>query len=168
MQNDILGQDPAPRSLSNFRIDPVVALTWDVAELVNRHQEMMRAQTPSESCHVMSADDLFAAGARVYALRDDTGTLGIAAIKPLEDGHCELKSMHTRIEARGRGVAAALLQHILVQAKTLGMARMSLETGSEAPFAPARRLYARHGFTLCPPFAGYLDDPLSVFMTRTL
>ena len=153
---------------SGFRIEPVVALTWDVAELVHRHLDLMRAQTPSESCHVMSADDLFAAGARVYALRDDASILGIAALKPLDSHHGELKSMHTRAEARGRGVGAALMQKMLTEATEFGMSRISLETGSEAPFATARRLYERHGFTYCPPFGGYAEDPLSVFMTRTL
>ena len=153
---------------SSSRIDPVVALTWDVAELLNRHLEMMRGQSPSESCHVMSADDLFAAGARIFALRDDAMTLGIAALKLLDDSHGELKSMHTRSEARGRGVGAALVQRILTEARDLGLSRISLETGSEAPFAPARRLYERQGFSYCPPFADYSEDPLSVFMTRTL
>lgn len=155
-------------SSATFRVDPVVALTWDVADLVTRHFEMMKAQTPSESCHVMSADDLFAAGAKVFAARDDTATLGIAALKPLDPTHGELKSMHTRAEARGRGVGAALVQTILAEGRALGMSRISLETGSETPFAPARRLYERYGFEYCPPFSGYAEDPLSVFMTRTL
>ena len=43
-----------------------------------------------------------------------------------------------------------------------------LETGSQEFFAPARRLYERHGFAACPPFAGYEADPNSVFMTLLL
>ena len=152
----------------SFRIDPVVALTWDVADLVNRHFEMMRSQSPAESCHVMSADDLFATGAHVYGLRDGDTMLGIAALKPLDDTHGELKSMHTKAESRGLGVASALVMHILSEARRLGITRISLETGSEAPFAPARRLYERHGFTYCAPFGSYTDDPLSVFMTRSV
>lgn len=151
-----------------LRIEPVVALTWEVAELLNRHFEMMQAQTPSESCHVMGADELFAAGAKVFAARDGTSTLGIAAIKPLNATHGELKSMHTRAEARGRGVGAALVQKILSEASAADMSRVSLETGSEDPFIPARRLYERNGFDYCPPFGDYVEDPLSVFMTRTL
>lgn len=151
-----------------FRIEPVVSLTSDVADVINRHFDMMRAQTPSESCHVMTADDLFNAGAHVFALRSDDKTLGLAALKPLDAQHGELKSMHTKAEARGLGVGAALVRHILSVGRDLRMTRISLETGSEAPFAPARRLYERHGFTYCPPFAGYAEDPLSVFMTRTL
>lgn len=151
-----------------FRIDPVVAPTWDVVDLISRHSEMMRAQTPSESCHVMGADDLFAAGAHVFGLWDGDTLLGMGALKPLGHGNSELKSMHTKAEARGRGVGAALVQRILAHGTDLGMNRISLETGSEEPFAPARRLYERYGFTYCPPFADYVEDPLSVFMTRTL
>ncbi|MFA8386986.1 MAG: GNAT family N-acetyltransferase [Pelagibaca sp.] len=153
---------------TRLRIDLVVAPTWDVTELVARHFEMMQAQTPSESCHVMSADDLFAAGVNLYALREHDVILGIAAFKLLETGHCELKSMHTRAEARGKGVGSALVQHILAEAAGLGISRVSLETGSEEPFAPARRLYQRHGFSYCTPFSDYVDDPLSVFMTRQI
>ncbi|WP_296940540.1 GNAT family N-acetyltransferase [uncultured Marivita sp.] len=139
-----------------------------MSDLINRHFDMMRGQTPSESCHVMTADDLFNAGAHVFVLRSKGNTLGLAALKPLDAQHGELKSMHTKAEARGLGVGAALMRHILSVGDELRFTRISLETGSEAPFAPARRLYERHGFNYCPPFASYVEDPLSVFMTRTL
>jgi len=51
-------------------------------------------------------------------------------------------------------------------ARNLG--RLYLETGTEDYFAPARRLYARNGFTECPPFADYALDPNSVFMELRL
>jgi putative acetyltransferase len=50
----------------------------------------------------------------------------------------------------------------------MGFTKVSLETGSESPFQPARQMYQAHGFSECPPFADYVKDPLSVFMTRTL
>lgn len=151
-----------------LEISITAALTPDVADLVTRHFEMMRSQSPLESCHVMGADALFAAGAKVFVARDSTATLGIAALKPLDPDHSELKSMHTRAEARGKGVGAALIEHILSYASHSAIGRISLETGSEPPFASARRLYKRHGFHECPPFGEYIKDPLSVFMTRTL
>ena len=76
--------------------------------------------------------------------------------------------MRTRAAARGRGVGAAILATILAEASARGYRRLSLETGSEEHFAPARRLYARHGFAECPPFGDYVEDPNSVFMTREL
>ena len=74
--------------------------------------------------------------------------------------------MRTTAAARGRGVAATLLAHLLDEARTRGYARVSLETGSQDYFAAARRLYERHGFTGCGPFGDYAPDPHSVFMTR--
>lgn len=78
--------------------------------------------------------------------------------------HGEIKSMRTTASARGRGVATLILRHILDDARARDLERVYLETGTEDYFAPARRLYARNGFTECPPFAGYTLDPNSVFM----
>jgi len=151
-----------------FRIVPVVAPTRDVADLLSRHADLMRAETPAESCHAMDAEALFASGASIFAARMDTTILGIAAVKRLDAAHGEIKSMHTRSDARGLGVGAALLQRVVTEARALGLQRLSLETGSSDMFGPARRLYERHGFSCCGPFADYTHDPLSVFMTRRL
>ena len=64
-------------------------------------------------------------------------------------------------------MGAALLRHVLEHARGAGLAALWLETGAEDFFAPARRLYARHGFVECGPFGRYRPDPLSVFMTRS-
>jgi putative acetyltransferase len=94
--------------------------------------------------------------------------LGCAALKHLAPGDAEIKSMRTAAAARGRGVASALLRHLLAEARHSGYRRVFLETGSQEFFAPARRLYQRHGFADCPPFAGYEADPNSVFMSLLL
>jgi putative acetyltransferase len=148
------------------------ALTGPDAEadaLLSAHFDLMRAQSPAESCHVMTADDLRASGARVYLGRDAAGeAVAIGALKPLTDGAAELKSMHCRQDRRGQGLGRALLAHLFSEARATGLNRLWLETGSAACFAPARALYAAAGFTECPPFGDYVDDPLSVFMTRAL
>jgi putative acetyltransferase len=94
--------------------------------------------------------------------------LAMGDYKPLGDGEGEIKSMFASPEARGTGVAAAILERILDHARAAGLTRLSLETGSRDASAAARRLYARHGFRPCPPFGDYAPDPMSVFMTRTL
>ena len=90
------------------------------------------------------------------------------ALKELDPKHGEVKSMRTPAALRGRGAGRALLTHIVAQARARGYQRLSLETGSMAAFAPARRLYAEFGFTECPAFADYVSDPYSVFMTRQI
>ena len=128
----------------------------------------MEAETPEDSCHVMDAESLFASGATILALYEDNALLGMGAVKQLDDVHGELKSMHTKPEARGRGIGDTIVRHLLDAARDLGLQDLSLETGSEPPFAAARRLYERHGFSYCPPFADYKEDPYSVFMTRKI
>jgi putative acetyltransferase len=65
-------------------------------------------------------------------------------------------------------VARALLAHVVAEAQARGYARLSLETGSQPGFEPARRLYASLGFERCAPFGEYVEDPYSVFMTLVL
>jgi putative acetyltransferase len=91
--------------------------------------------------------------------------LGCGALKQLDGEHGEIKSMRTSSAHLRKGVAARLLQHIIDEAGRRSYRRLSLETGSAQAFAPARRLYARFGFQPCAPFADYVDDPYSVFMT---
>ena len=67
-----------------------------------------------------------------------------------------------------KGVARAVVRHIIAEAKRRGYRRLSLETGSMAAFEPARQLYAACGFSYCGPFANYVNDPNSVFMTLGL
>ena len=102
-----------------------------------------------------------------FVLGADT-VVAVGALRRLSADHGELKSMHTAQAARGRGVGSAMLRHIMAAARARGMSRLSLETGSWAYFAPARALYARHGFVECGPFGEYREDPNSVFMTLEL
>ena len=94
--------------------------------------------------------------------------LGCAALRELDATHGELKSMRTAPAHRRRGVAAALLDHVVAESRRRGYRRLSLETGSTCEFAPARTMYAAYGFTSCGPFGPYVDDEFSVFMTLDL
>ena len=94
--------------------------------------------------------------------------LGCGALKELAPTHGEIKSMRTASAHRRGGVARAMLQHIIAEARRRSYSRLSLETGSMPAFGPARRLYESFGFTYCSPFADYVDDPNSVFLTRSI
>ena len=99
----------------------------------------------------------------------DAGVLaGCGALKALDPQHAEITSMRTAASHRRKGVAKQLLQHLLEEAKQRGYTRVSLETGAMEFFLPARALYASFGFAPCPPFADYITDPNSVFMTKAL
>ena len=139
-----------------------------VRALIEHHHALMRSTSPPESCHVMEPGALAEAGAILIAAELDDQILGVGAYKKLGDGHAELKSMHTAQAARGKGVGRAILKELMQRSKASGATRLSLETGSQSEFAAARALYAGHGFEFCAPFGDYVEDPLSVFMTRTL
>lgn len=102
-----------------------------------------------------------------FAARENGVLLGVGALRVGPD-EGELKSMRTTASARGRGVATAMLEHLIGLARERGLAVVRLETGTEEYFAAARRLYERHGFVPCAPFADYVLDPNSVFYERRL
>jgi putative acetyltransferase len=140
----------------------------DVRELLLVHLEFSRAQTPPEFVFALDADGLGDERVTLFALRDGGELLGIAALNDLGDGDGELKSMHTARAARGRGVARALLEHVLRVAAERGLGKLSVETGTQPAFAPARALYESAGFEYCGPFGDYPDSGYSAFMTRKL
>ncbi|WP_062518481.1 GNAT family N-acetyltransferase [Demequina gelatinilytica] len=143
--------------------------TPDIAALLSEHLEDMHATSPACSVHALDVERLRAPHVSFVAARDDAGALlGVGAIAVIEPGHGEIKSMRTAGDQRGRGVATAVLDHLLGRARELGLSRVSLETGTAEPFHAAHRLYERSGFTECGPFAGYALDPFSRFYTRSL
>ena len=140
----------------------------EVIGLLNEHLRSMAQHSPPESVHALDLDGLRQPEVSFWSAWDGAELLGCGAIKQLDATHGEIKSMRTASAHLRKGVAAALLQHILVEAGKRRYRRLSLETGSAPAFAPARSLYARFGFVPCGPFADYVPDPHSVFMTRTL
>lgn len=141
-----------------------------LAPFLQAHLDDIEPTAPPESRHALDLSALRAPHVRMWVSADDGSIVGTAALATVsgEAGHEELKSMRTEPRARGRGVASALLAHALDDARSRGVVRISLETGSMAFFAPARALYARAGFERCSPFGPYVDDPLSTFMTLAL
>jgi len=145
----------------------------DVHLLLSEHLADMFATSPAESVHALDHAALSGPLITFWTAREEGELLGCGALKLLDSphgtaNHGEIKSMRTTASARGRGVATLLLTHILDEARRRNYGRVFLETGTEEYFAPARRLYARNGFTECPPFAGYALDPNSVFMELRL
>jgi putative acetyltransferase len=141
----------------------------EVIELLRSHRAEMERVTPrAESMHALDLDGLRHPDIIFWTLRDEGKLAGCGAIKRLGDAHAEIKSMRTADAYRRRGVAARLLAHIEAESLRMGLTRLSLETGAEDFFAPARALYERCGFEYCGPFADYVLDPLSVFMTKQI
>ena len=136
--------------------------------LIERHLAFARANSPPEDVHALEVTELQDRAVTFFGIRTGDELVGMGALKQLDEGHGEIKSMHTAEGERGRGVGRAMLDHLLAVARTRGYRRISLETGTMAAFAPARTLYAAAGFAVCEPFAGYGGSANSVCMTLEL
>ena len=139
-----------------------------VVELLREHLQSMALHSPPESVHALDLEGLRKPDMTFWSVWQDSELMGCGALKELDSLHGEIKSMRTVSAHLRKGVAAMMLQHILAEAGRRSYRRLSLETGSMEAFAPARSLYAGFGFKRCGPFADYVEDPYSVFMTREI
>ena len=149
-------------------IGPLDPATYEADELVARHLALMEDASPEGHNHALDLAALISSGAVLLGARLGGALVGMGAVKEIEPGHWEVKSMHVAAEARGTGTARALLDALVEAARERGARRISLETGSQSAVEPARRLYARAGFEKCGAFTGYDDAPESTFMTLDL
>ncbi|MGJ6967626.1 GNAT family N-acetyltransferase [Streptosporangium sp. G11] len=140
----------------------------EIAGFLDEHVQEMRSITPLESKHALDLDGLRKPEITFWSVVDGDSLVGCGAIKRLDAGHAEVKSMRTAPARKRSGTASLLLEHIIVEARRMGFTRLSLETGANEFFLPARKLYEKFGFDYCEPFADYRPDPYSVFMTRVL
>lgn len=140
----------------------------EIRALLEEHMRNMRSISPPESVHALDLEGLRKPGISFWTVWSGRELLGCGALKEIDTRHGEVKSMRTADRHRRNGVARAMLAHIVAEARERGYARLSLETGSQSAFEPARRLYQSFGFGYCAPFEGYIEDPNSVFMTRLL
>ena len=151
-----------------MRIERGDLASAEVQALLREHLDDMHAQSPPGSVHALDLSGLRRPDITFWTVRDGATLLGCGALRELDATHGEIKSMRTPKALRGRGAARAVLAHIVDVARSRGYRQLSLETGAQAAFAPAHRLYERSGFAFCGPFGDYADDPNSVFMTRAL
>ncbi len=140
----------------------------EIASFLEEHLQDMRDVSPPESKHALDIEGLRRPEISFWTVWDDRKIAGCGALKELDAGHGELKSMRTSRAHRRHGVASILMNHLIETSRGRGYRRLSLETGSMPFFEPARRLYAKFGFGPCGPFADYRLDPNSVFMSRLL
>jgi GNAT superfamily N-acetyltransferase len=98
--------------------------------------------------------------------RLDEDAVGCGAWRSSGEHDAEIKRMYTAPEARGRGVARAVLDALEATARDAGKRRMILETGDRQPEAIA--LYESHGYRRIPNFGYYADEPGALSYGRDL
>jgi len=138
----------------------------EIAAFLDEHVQQLRDITPLESKYALDLDALRAPEITFWSVRAGDVVVGCGALKRLAPGHAEVKSMRTSPLHQRSGIASRLLEHIITEAQHMGFTRLSLETGTDEFFAPARTLYEKFAFTYCAPFADYQPSPHNTFMTR--
>lgn len=145
-----------------FRLDDPA--TPHAEAMLEAHLAHAFGSSPPESVFALDTDGLSAPGIEFWTIWAGDACAGCGAIRRISHGDFELKSMHTLAEFRGRGVGATTVEFLVRRARERNGERVLLETGSNEPYAAARRLYARHGFQERGKFGDYTDDPYSTFM----
>ncbi len=140
----------------------------DVLGLLRLHLEEMRASSPVCKVHAMPAERLRADDVTFYAVRAGDQLAAVGALKSLEDNRGEIKSMRAAPEFRGKGAGAALLLHLIAEARARGYTWLGLETGRTPVFAAAKSLYEANGFRECAAFGEYVSDDFSFCMEKHL
>ena len=141
----------------------------EIARLLRLHLGDMHRNSPACSVHAMPIERLRAPDVTFWTAWSGSELAACGALKHHDADLGEIKSMRAAPAFRGRGAGAAILCHLIDEARRRGYRRLSLETGSGPAFEPALALYAKHGFVSCDAFADYpQDDPFSRFMTLEL
>jgi putative acetyltransferase len=140
----------------------------EIRQLLEAHLAFSDKHSPPGSCHALDLEALRKPDVTFWTAWEEGELLGCGALKEIGPAHGEIKSLHTAEAQRGKGVARALVETIMGEAKSRNYTRLSLETGTPDAFASARRLYGSFGFETCPPFGDYVEDPFSTHMTLEL
>ena len=134
-----------------------------VLALLRVHLEEAHRNSPPGHSFAFDAERLRGADIGFWTAWDGDTLLGCAAVKALDAAHGEIKSMRTAPGQLRRGVAAALLDHLVGAARGRGYRRLSLETGSGPSYEAALALYRRRGFVGGAAFGGHTGSAFNQF-----
>jgi putative acetyltransferase len=154
---------------------PVPAITLRVDDPCGDHVSALLAfhiadlrSVMGEQAFALDAEGLSAPSVTFWTAWHDLRLVGFGALKRLSSSEGEVKSMRAASDARGMGVGRAILDHIIREARSVGLARLSLETGTAKLHAPAVSLYRSAGFESCKAFGDYAPSPQNQFMRLEL
>ena len=140
----------------------------EVNKLLTKHFIELRAASPEGSAHVLDIPGLKDPSIKFWSLWEDEKIFGCGALKFLDKGHGEFKSIRVHDNFRNKGNGIKVIEHLINKAKMLDIKRISLETGAGEFFDPARKLFERCDFKPCKPFAHYKEDVNSLYLTKLI
>lgn len=155
---------------TNIEIMRVETPTQDVRALLEELDRELSANYAPEQRHGLTIEAIFQPGVRFFLARLNGQAVGCGGVAVF-DQFAEVKRMFVRKEARGRGVAEAMLGRLEAEARSAGLTILRLETGTQQ--LAAIRFYTRSGFHPCEAFEPYAAMPAeaikeSVFLEKRL
>ena len=139
-----------------------------VHELLSKHFVELRAASPEGSAHVLDIPGLKIPSIKFWSLWQDENLIGCGALKFLDGGHGEFKSIRIHDNFRNKGYGIKVINHLIYEAKKLNIKKISIETGAGDFFLPARKLFKKCKFEECKPFAHYKEDINSIYLTKII
>ena len=140
----------------------------EVNELLTKHFIELRAASPEGSAHVLDVPGLKVSSIKFWSLWENNMLMGCGALKFLDEGHGEFKSIRVHDNFRNKGNGLKIIKHLIEEAKKLNIKRISIETGTGKFFEPARKLFNKCNFEICEPFAHYKKDNNSLYLSKLL
>ena len=140
----------------------------EVHELLVKHFIELRSVSPEGSTHVLDINGLKDTAIKFWSMWEDDNLMGSGALKFLDKEHGEFKSIRVNNKFRNKGYGLKVINHLIGEAKKIGIKRLSLETGAGEFFTPARKLFMKCGFKTCIPFSHYRVDANSVYMSMLI
>ena len=140
----------------------------EVNDLLTNHFIELRDASPEGSAHVLDIPGLKVPSIKFWSLWFDENLFGCGALKFLEKGHGEFKSIRIHNNFRNKGNGIKLIEHLIDESKKLDIKRISIETGAGSFFIPARKLFKKCNFEPCNPFAHYKKDINSIYLTKLI
>jgi len=151
--------------MTEIRVVPGDPRDAEATRLLQASHALMQSLFSEEDNHFLSIDDLCVPSIHFFVAKEGETTLGCVALAD-KGAYGEIKSMFVDPDARGKGIAHRLMQHLDKQARALNLSALKLETGDS--LTEAHSLYYAHGFADCGPFGDYEESPASIFMSKAL
>ena len=139
-----------------------------VNALLKKHFIELKSVSPAGSTHVLDISGLKDQSIKFWSLWENNKLVGCGALKFLDKNHGEFKSIRVADNFRKSGVGKKIINHLIEEAKKLNISKLSIETGAGEFFLPARKLFLKFGFKICPPFAHYKEDPNSCYYSLNI
>jgi putative acetyltransferase len=137
---------------NDVQIEIALTPTDEVRTLVGELETVLAAEYPPEQRHGLNLAAIFQPHIRFFIVRLRGAAVGCGGVARFAD-YAEVKRMYVREDARGQGVADAILARIEDETRNAGLSVLRLETGDRQ--LAAMRFYARAGFRQCPAFGDY-------------